>query len=328
MSFPGTRSTLSTAARHLALVAVSAMLAACATWPSLKTTQAKPERAEPSMKPEQNNRPSALCSDKQGNPFALRKKVLVLALPVQNLSEATDLPDLAMAWSVALQQRLQSSERYLIRDGSRFVLDPAGDLRAQITNLARSFDAQIVISGQITSTKAQSGKLRVGSVGSIPLPFGDKRVIETVLEIYEGPTSVRLARIDNHVEASGEVINQGGAPFTGNFYGTALGKATAELLDQQAESIKDELACLPLQANIVRTQDGEARLDAGFSSHIKTGDIFRVFQHQGVPAEDGSQVEKAFGSLVINQVFPESAIGHFEGSEQPDWRYSVIVRPW
>lgn len=312
----------SVAGCRLALVALIAALTGCAALPAVEDEEADAVHAEQAV------RPSVVCSDKQGNPFALRKKVLVLALPVKQVREANDLPNLDIAWSTALQQRLLSSDRFLVRDGSRYVINPVDDVRKQVANLARMFDAQIVIAGQITSLGVRPGSLGLGAVGAIPLPFGDVRAIETVLDIYDGQSGARLARIDNQDEARGKVINQGGGPLLGDFFRTPLGEATARMLNQQVEAIKDELACLPLQAHIVRTQDGEARVDAGFTSHLKPGDVFRVIQHQGFPSADGGQIEKSFGNLVIKQVFPEAAIGQFQGSEQPDWRYSVMVRAW
>ncbi len=272
-------------------------------------------------------RPSVLCSAKQGNPFAMRKKVLILALPVLRPSEAVDLPDLAAAWSNALQLRLQKGDHFLIRDGSQYAIDPLGDVRQQSITLAHTLDAQIVIAGQITSMGMGADRIGLGSLGSLPRPFGDKRVIETVLDIYEGDSGARLARLEHHGEARGTALNQG-SPLRGSFFGTPLGGAVAKLLDGQAEGIEDELACLPLQARVVRTHGDEARLDAGYTSHIRPGDSLRVTQRQGFPGSGGEQIEKTFGNLVVKQVFPETAIGQFQGTEQPDWRYGVFVRAW
>ncbi len=301
------------------LLAVS-VLAACAILPATKPAPpAKPPRqAEQAKKVEQARpaeRPSVVCSAKQGNPFAMRKKVLILSLPVQRPGEAVDLPDIALAWSNALQLRLRKGDHFLIRDGSSYAIDPLGDVRQQATTLARTLDAQIVIAGQITS------------LGSLPQPFGDKRVIETVLDVYDGDSGARLARLEHHGEVRGRVLNQG-SPLRGGFFGTPLGSVVAIMLEQQVADIEDELSCLPLQAHIVRTHGDEARLDAGYTSHIRPGDSLRVTQRQGFPGSGGEQIEKTFGNLVVKQVFPETAIGQFQGSEQPDWRYSVFVRAW
>ena len=302
------------------LLAVS-VLAACAFLPATRPAapQGKPPRqAEQAKKVAQARpaeRPSVVCSAKQGNPFAMRKKVLILSLPVLRPGEAVDLPDIALAWSNALQLRLQKKDHFLIRDGSSYAIDSLGDVRQQTTTLARMLDAQIVIAGQITS------------LGSLPQPFVDKRVLETVLDVYDGDSGARLARLEQHGEVRGRVLNQG-SPLRGGFFDTSLGSAVAIMLEQQVADIEDELSCLPLQAHIVRTHGDEARLDAGYTSHIRPGDSLRVTQRQGFPGSGGEQIEKTFGNLVVKQVFPETAIGQFQGTEQPDWRYSVFVRAW
>jgi hypothetical protein len=317
----------STFAKGVALAAICATLTACGLKPILqseeeKTSAAKAEQARQAM------RPSTVCSPQQGNPFAMRKKVLVLALPVQKPIEAVDLPGLASAWSNALQQRMQKSDRYLIRNGSNHAINPNDDLRKQITALAQQYDAQIVIAGQITSLGMHHGRIGLGSLGSLPQPFGDMRVIETELDVYDGHTGTRLKRLQHETDIQGEVKNTSGSTLRGDFFRIPLGIAVNSLLERQMEDLQDELACLPLQARIVLTAEKEVHIDAGYTSNMKPGDRLRILQREGFPSSEGVQSEKTVGHLVIKKVHPETAVGQVEGEDQPDWKLNGFIRAW
>ncbi len=306
------------------LILACALLAGCITLPKL-TKQAEAPAAPATPEPP---RPSVVCSPLQGNPFAMRKKLLVLGMPVQHPLEATDLPDVDSAWSRALQQRLHTTDRYLMRDGSSHFLAAQENVRKEIIALAKKFDAQIVIAGLFTSLGTQSGRIPLGQLGSIPRPFGDQRVIEIELDVYDGHSGTRLKRLRNETQVTGEVTNQGITPLRGGFFLTPLGQAMSGLLDRQVADIEDELACLPLQARIVHAKSRDVQIDAGFTSNIRIGDVLRVFQPAGIPVGEGGQMEKAVGNLEIKDVYPESAAGLFIGDPLPDWGFSAYIRAW
>jgi len=317
-------------ARWLTKIALGLALTGCAVL-SPKQTEAELAAAAEAAKAEESRqaqRPSTVCSPLQGNPFAMRKKVLVLALPVQKPLEAIDLPGLATAWSNALQQRMQKSDRYLIRNGSNNALNPNDNVRKQITALAQQFDAQIVIAGQITSMGMHQTRIPLGTLTSIPRPFGNMRVIETELDIYDGQTGAHLKRLNHATEIKGEVKNTSGSTLRGDFFRIPLGVAINVMLDKQMEDLQDELACLPLQARIVLTAQKEVHIDAGYTSNMKPGDRLRILQREGFPSSEGVQIEKTVGYLILKQVFPETAIAQVEGEETPDWRLNGFVRAW
>lgn len=307
-----------------ALVLACALLAGCISLPRLTKTAEVPAQPATPEPP----RPSVVCSPLQGNPFAMRKKVLVLGMPVQRPLEATDLPDLDSAWSRALQQRLQATDHFLVRDGSTFFPGAQENVRREIIALAKKFDAQIVIAGLFTSLGSQPGRIAMGQLGSAPRPFGDQRVVEIELDVYDGYSGTRLKRLRHETRVEGDVVNQGSAPLRGGFFLTPLGQAMSGVLDRQVADIQDELACLPLQARIVHAKSRDLQIDAGFTSNIRPGDVLRVLQPAGIPVGEGGVIEKSVGNLEIKDVFPESATGQFVGDPLPDWGYSTYIRAW
>lgn len=316
-----------TRAYGFVLALAGAVLAGCVSHPMPPTVEEK-ARADSAEQARQAARPSTLCGAQPGSPFALRKKVLVLALPVERPAEAADLPDLAVAWSSALQQRLQGTDRFLVRNGNSHYLNHADNVRKQIVAFANQFDAQFVITGRITGLNRQPARVELGPLGTVQQPFGERRVIETEIEVFDGHFGTRLQQFAYSTEVRGEVANRSSSILRGDFFRSPLGEAVAKMLDRQVEDVADELACLPMQAHVVSVRSREVHIDAGFTSNLKPGDQMRVLQRVGFFGGDGGQTDHSVGNLIIKQVFPESAVGNLDGDVPPDWRFNGFVRAW
>lgn len=307
------------AARGLLVAIASVAFTGCGMLPAAQPKAEQPP-PPPVQQTPQPQRLTSVCSAQPGTPFAFRKKVVVLAMPLARPSDAADLPDLSVVWSRALQKRLRASDRFLVRDGSAYYLDPAGDVRARVIAVAERFDAQFVVAGRIAAVGIKRAGIALGRFATLPLPFSDQRVIEAELQVFDGHTGAQLNQLAQDAEVSGKVESEGQRILQGDLSDTSLGKTIAGLVNRQGEGVEDELACLPLQARIVQGQAKEVNIDAGFTSNLAPGDRLRIYQRR-----DGA--EQAYGELVIKKVFPESAIGSLEG-EAPDWRFNAYVRAW
>ena len=311
---------------RLPLLLLAVLAVGCVQLPTVdEQREAERRAAQLAEQQRQAARPVALCRAEPGSPFAFRKKVLFLSMPVARPFEAVDLPDLPVAWSQALQQRVQVSDRFLIRDGSRYHLDPNRDTRQQIIELAQRFDAQFVVAGSIVGAHGSRGRFELGPFATLPNPAANQRVIDTELRVYDGLNGTLLQQVTHREEILGRIDNPGRATLRGDFFQTPLGEAMERLIDLQGETVEDELACLPMQARIVHTEDYRLEIDAGFTSNLAPGDRLRIVQRRGPP---GSGRETGVGELVINEVFPESAVGHISSDQRPDWRFGGWVRAW
>lgn len=310
--------------RRLVCLLAGLGLSGCISLPPAPLDEEARVRAQVAEQTRQAQRPSSVCAVQPGSPFAYRKKLLVLSFPLARPLEGADIPGLATTWSQALQKRLAATDRFLVRDGSGFRLDPADDPRTQVVTLAREFDAQLVVAGRIENLRSEENVARIGSFKPVPLPGDDKRTIESSLEVYDGPTGARIRHAAFSALLEGEVLNPLRVPLPGEFGDSDLGKALAAVVHSQGEAVEDETACLPMQARIVRIERHEVHIDAGFSSRLQPGDRLKVVQRGG----GASAAERQFGDLIISQVLPESAVGYLEGGMQPDWRFNGFVRAW
>ncbi|MDX9698322.1 MAG: flagella assembly protein FlgT middle domain-containing protein [Rhodocyclaceae bacterium] len=323
----------------LSTLAALAILAGCANLPLPPTEEelARQQKLAADEEVRQAERAASLCRAEAGTPFALRKKVLLLAMPLARPAEAADLPGISTAWPQALQRKLADSAHFLVRNGSAHALDPAGDLAAQVTRLARSFDAQFVIAGHIDSLAIRPGQIEFSGISAltrlrpIPLAMLDQRSLATHFDLYDGHSGARLAQLRQQDEIDTDVSNRSPDVMQGVFFHTKLGEALAALLEQQFEQIEDELACLPMMAAAHPLPDGRISIAAGFNSGLQPGDRLRLFLEQVLPVSalvKQPQASRPFGEVLVEQVYPEHAVARLDSSLQPQWRGPAVVRAW
>lgn len=315
--------------RKLLVLSAAAIVSSCAQLPSVEDAEAR-QRAELAEQARQAARPSSICSAAPGSPFAFKKKIAVLNMPLTRPTSAADLPGISSQWSNALQQQLNASQRFLVRDGSRYQLDPGSALRQQLATLAQQLDAQFIIAGRIESLHTSRGQLTLGPLKPLPLPHQDKRLVVTAIDIFDGGTGSLIKTLSYEDEVQGSIDNRG-TTLQRDFFTTPFGAAIGKMLERQREDIEDELACLPMQARIVRMLRHEAQIDAGFSSNIVPGDRLKIYRSLGNTNISSIQVnrgEEMLGELLIRKVFPESSSGHIDGPVSAELESGGYVRAW
>lgn len=320
------------------LICVCGLLTACSALPPAPQDSAEAATPEQRQAMAQSaaaleaSRPSRVCAPEQGKAFTYRKKVAVLAIPPLHSYEAQDLPGIQIEWSRELQRRLHNSGRFLVTDASDYQLDDRRDLTEQIALLARHLNVQFVIAGQLTSLASQRSAAKLGPLEPIRNPAADSRILQSELDIYDGRTGQRLARRQQGETLRGRhSVNHQRLPIEGKFYRTPLGLAISDMLDRQSEAILDELACRPFAARVLGAGADGIRVDAGTSSNLQPGDQLQLFQSHSVPIAGGGAtnwVETSYGTLIIQQVFADAAVGVADGTPQPDWRFGGMVRAW
>lgn len=311
------------------MLVTTGVVTGCAQLPSVDDAEAR-QRAELAEQARQAARPSSLCSATPGSPFGFRKKVLVLGATIKKPSEASDMPGLATAWSRTLQQHLQTTDRFVVRDGQHFQIEPQADTRQQVTTLAQRFDAQFVIATDITTVSIERGRVELRPLKPVLIPFKDKREISSSIRIFDGTSGVLLRQLNQQEEINGQADNNRPL-FQRDFLASRLGQALERIIVQQREATEDELSCLPMQARITRVYGKEAHIDAGFSSNLAPGDRLQIYLrrvHNDSTSTRTDWTEEQLGELIINRVFPESATGILDIPIVSELESGSYVRAW
>jgi len=319
------------------------LLAGCARFPALETNEelAQKEVAKLAEQAKRDARPASQCATKPGTPFALRKKILLLTFPIERPIEAADLPDLSRTWSRELQERLRASDLFNVADGSGYNLDSAGNIRQQIIDLAQQHGVQFVLTLKIMAAEFLPSQIRFDSPRSFMQSLSDQRSFMTEIQIFDGQNGALLKMLTHNKQMQGNVVNKTRQSLRGSFFETPLGKHIVDLITQQSEDIEDELACLPMQARVVRIDWRDIHIDVGFTSKLSAGDQLRLYRRHSwsvSPKGYNQWQEDPHGEIVIRRVFPESAIGQWKSDEEgktelpsdqpPDSNFEGIVRSW
>jgi len=277
-------------------------------------------------------RPAELCPATPGTPFAHKKKVALLSLDLPTPRDAQDLPGLSSAWSLALQDTLRKTDRFLLIDASAYALDPRTPETTQVIALAARTGAQFVVTGTIEDLSIERNRFKVGGLIDIPRGDGDRRRLAATLRIHDGFSGNMMTRIDLHTELSGDVTNPRLPTLSGRFFETNLGTAFTRLLTDQVAAIEDTLTCLPMMARVLRGQGNEVVIDAGFSSGLQPGDRLKVFQRASSSTLPGTMIQTATESkvaeLALERVLPETSIGRIDSGITPNWTFGGFVRSW
>jgi len=330
--------------RRVSIGAAGAVwLVGCASMPGLQDdaarVRAEAERATEAAR--QAARPATQCAAKPGTPFAYRKKVLLLAAQVRNPGELPELPGLGAVWGQALSEGLRAGTRLLIHDGGGYRID-AGSWRSrreQVRELADRFGVQFVVAVALAAGPRIEHRLRFDSAREFMRSLvdrDDRRALLIETEVYDR-RGVLIEQMSRHARTPVESgRNARAVPLAAGWLETEAGGALRPALRRQIEDIEDALACLPLEARLVRVDWRDLHIDAGFTSGLAQGDRLRLYRRLGwtlSPQGDAQWQEEAYGQLVLKTVYPETAIGAWEGGERqvdphPGHGFHGVVRAW
>lgn len=103
--------------------------------------------------------------------------------------------------------------------------------------------------------------------------FGQTRRIEIEAFIHDGVNGSVLERKTFTAMVSGQVLmTPRPAVGTAEFYASDLGRAWGGLMRDMADWATEKIACLPLVARVLKTEDSHIYLDAGADSGLSVGD--------------------------------------------------------
>lgn len=265
-----------------------------------------------------------LCDPALGAPFSYRKKIAVLATDVRDLQEASDLAGLHVAWSQAIQQKLEATGQLLTVDSSDQHLHVGMHQSEWIANLAMRQDAQFVVAVRFENLHVSRSQLGSGNY-AITLP-GAQRQIDAELSVFDGYSGTRMARFFYTAEVKGfegDVVNPVGQPvMKGAFLDTELGEAMARIATEQVENVRTHMACLPMVARVAKVVGDEIHVQLPGTVGVRPGEVLQLFRRMG-------KVDAHLGPVEVLRVFPEAVVAAYRGEGRaPGFNSGMIVRAW
>jgi len=314
------------------LVVIALMLGGCIKRPLMPP----PERVEPVAEVSAEPEPFELCSADQGAAYGYLKRVVLVGFGVDNHSQAIDLKDIESLYPLELRRRLDLQQRFIMSSRGEIrlgqtSLDLLGAERSpgeQAAAIALEESAQFVIAGRFFDLAASYHDNVFMTAVKWP-----RRQLGAEIEVYDGYSGVLIARHHYQDQVEGEVDMRDYRPLQGEFFTSDYGQAFDRLLKQQVKDVVNDLACLPMQARIIKVDGKQLHIDVGVLSRLRPGDELKVIRQRisGRDLSDREIVhEKPYGTMVIQRVFPATAVGSIEvdkGSVN-DLRPSDLVRAW
>jgi hypothetical protein len=287
--------------------------------------------------------PDAACGNRQGTAGKYKKKVAVTRFNTSNSLQVEDINDIWNGYPLEILRRLDADSVAVPANLSSSLLsglrEPNPDAPANqeiIRHIAAQTGSQFVISGMILDAGVGKESLRpywgwqgnesgrrfeLGlpwtSVAAGVKPSASERRFEAEIFIHDGLTGAAIARHRDAALSSGNVVVGRDNLFaSAAFFGTDFGQSVKQVLDLEVAAIKQELACLPFMATIVRLEGRKAYIDAGRTSRLSPGDKLMVYHRTPDSAVNtlGAQLplgipESPATTITITQVQPLFSIG-------------------
>ncbi|WP_180237266.1 flagellar assembly protein T N-terminal domain-containing protein [Lacimicrobium alkaliphilum] len=208
-----------------------------------------------------------------------QKSLVTTWFPIRNKQQASlgqlynigkDLPrQLHRAFSTA-------SQHTSIHSVENFYVTPGNDLSRQATSLARKAGGQFVLLAEITD-------------------ISDEQTSPSMLAFWKEPQISRNFSLDVHLinGMTGEVLiskpfrTRASWPFdphksvdtaSNTFWQSSYGMAIRQQLDDVAQRIDDEIACLPAHGRVLQSTHQQLSIDIGKEHGVSLGDRLKVFK--------------------------------------------------
>ena len=264
------------------------------------------------------SKPLVVCEPEEESLALLPKRVAVLHFPVEDNHFSHDLPGLGEFMADSFVQAMKNSEQFIVEDATHIDLSPRAisplgqsetNPSAQIKEIARQFDSQLVLRGRVLSLQHTPSQTGIDALFT-----QQRREIILEMEIYDGFSGTLFQR-----ERLQRTILGGPEPSTPmdlkqRLFESEMGQATQQLLDEQVTRTTQLSRCLPLGGRILAIDNEIVTINLGAASQIKPGDIFKVFNSQllhHAPLGHPIAVQSVAATVEITRVQPTLSQGRW-----------------
>jgi hypothetical protein len=277
----------------------------------------------------------AVLSDKQLCASSYRKKIVATAFPIVTADQisGTESQDLYGGIPREINNRLMESGDFIGRNFTQTVLysrpDIAPDILpssnysgSSVINIARSQDAQFVLSGVIRDFKIESGEYLRGSgiLAEIKAAARDvvgRRGIGIDVYVHDGFTGALLFQHRYSDSILGDVsLPAGYTVGSERFNATPAGHKIDQIIHQASDDIRRVFGCYPFASRVTQVVGSRIVIAGGAQDKVKVGDRFKVFPAGGNATGNGVAITESVGTLTITEVSSNSAQGSLDDKSQ------------
>lgn len=280
----------------------------------------------------------AVLSDKQrcGSPY--RKKILATGFPIMNTYQisGTESQDLYSGIPREINNRLMETGDFIGRNLTTTAIYSRPDLAPEIqavdnvndsliVNLAKSHDAQFVLSGVIRDFRVESTEYVRGSgvlaeFKSLARDFVGRRSVGIDVFVHDGFTGALLFQHRYTESIVGDVsLPSGYTVGSERFNDTPAGHTIDEIIQEASEDIHKLFGCYPFTTRVLQATNNRIVIAAGAQDKIKMGDKLMVY---AAPGRGSLGFGETQGILTITDVGANTAVGSLDSNAA-----SRIVRP-
>lgn len=286
----------------------------------------------------------AVLSDKQLCASPYRKKLLATAFPIMNAEQlsGTESQDLFGGIPREIGNRLMESGDFIARNQTSTSMYARPDMAPEIPesasspgstvlNMARKYDAQLVLSGVIRDFKIESTDYVRGSGALAQMKwamrdFIARRSVGVDVFVHDGFTGALVFQHRYTDSILGDVsLPSGYTVGSERFMSTPAGHAISQIIHQASDDIHKVFGCYPFSARVSQVNGNRVTIAAGAQDKVKIGDRMTVYS-AGFSHNAGLGFNETLGILTISEVGPTLAAGTVDaaGIVRPgDWVRSL-----
>ncbi len=200
----------------------------------------------------------------------------------------------------------------------RSIEAPDPIFKSQIRQLAKDTDSQYLLVGSIRDIGFR------GNDGNMITKWfkNDIRTMAFSIYLIDGFSGELVLAKNYSNEAEWEFDQGANINVRSNqFWDSAYGKKSSELIEDAVAEISKEVMCKPLKANIIRVQNNQFHINVGSNNGIKIDDTFQIdiaSNYQDPRGRERLASSKTSGTYIVSQVTTNNAILVPKGNTIPD----------
>ncbi|GAA0367177.1 flagellar assembly protein FlgT [Bowmanella denitrificans] len=217
--------------------------------------------------------------DSQCSAADYRKRLVTSWFPIADKRQATlgEMFDLGKVLPGKLRKAMALSSRHLqLSTIEDFYIKPDLHPGSQAMGLSRKNYGQLVLLAQITDLSHQQdepGTLTFWRSASIERQFALNAML------IDGMTGELLLNETFHTSAPWPYdLHQSVQPASHQFWQSSYGLAINDLLNNLAQRIDEEVACLPANGRVLQVNNEQLTIDLGQQQGVNRGDKLRLFK--------------------------------------------------